>query len=157
MDGHSQTRRLTDPQIALPGVPLVTPRRERIALDFTLDDIRRLKNESHAIMFGVRCSGYVPKEIPDLFGIDAGQWSCIKDGKKYFPHDRRNEFMDFLGNESLLMYGCESRGYDFSTLRKHRSDVEIENDRLRAENAELRKKADHHVEFVQTLLGRAAR
>lgn len=123
MDRQHQTNKMSAPpgQIALPGIGSV-PR--RIPLNFTLDDVRNLKNESHAIIFSVRCSGYDPKEVPVLMNIDEGQWSCIKSGKKFFPHDRRNEFMNLVENEALLMYGCESRGYDFSTLRKHQSDTE---------------------------------
>lgn len=113
-----------------------------IPLDFTLDDIRKLKSEGHAIVFSVRCSGYDPKEIPLLFNIDSGQWSCIKDGKKNFPHERRNEFMDLVGNEALLMYGCESRGYDFSTLRKHQSDTEARLEKAEARIRELERQAE---------------
>lgn len=148
MDRHRQTRRLNDPQIAL---PIGAPVRERIPLDFTLNDVRRLKNESHAVMFSVRCSGYDPKEIPLIFGIDAGHWSCIKDGKKHFPHERRNEFMDCMGNEILLMYGAESRGYDFSTMRKHTSDVEADNERLRTRVAELERQREIEIAYAKAL------
>lgn len=134
MDRHRQSNKMSVPPVQhkLPGMSAI-PR--GIPLDFTLDDVRKLKNESHAIVFSVRCSGYDPKEIPSLLDIDQGQWSCIKDGKKFFPHDRRNEFMDLVGNEALLMYGVESRGYDFSSLRKHQSDTE---QRLAAAEARVR-------------------
>jgi hypothetical protein len=135
MDRQSKTKRLTDPQ----QIPLLGSVDTRIPLDFTLADVRRLKNESHALMFSVRCSGYHPKEIPSLFGIDPGQWSNIKDGKKHFPHERRNEFMDFVGNEVLLIYGCESRGYDFSTLRKHESEIERRLREVEQENTDLKR------------------
>lgn len=134
------------------GLELPTPR--RIPLDFTLDDVRKLKSESHALMFSVRCSGYEPKEIPLLFEIDAGQWSNILSGKKHFPHERRNEFMDFVGNEILLMYACESRGYDFTTLRKHRSDVEEQLEAAKARIAELERKNEIQEEFVRKVMTR---
>lgn len=136
LDRHSQTRRLNDPK----QLSFVEPEPRRIPLDFSLDDIRRLKSESHALRFSMRTSGYDPKEIPLLFNIDPGQWSNILSGKKHFPHDRRNEWMDFVGNEALLMYGCESRGYDFSTLRKHKSELQaqLEAAEKRAADAEYR-------------------
>src|SRR5690606_30632108 len=111
----------------------------------------KLKSEGHALAFSVRCSGYDPKEIPLLFSIDAGQWSNILQGKKHFPHERRNEFMDFVGNEILLMYGCESRGYDFSTLRKHKSALE---ERLEAANKRA-EEAEYKLSVAVELLGRA--
>lgn len=134
------------------GLALPTPR--RIPLQFTLDDVRKLKSESDALAFSVRCSGYEPKEIPLLFGIDAGQWSNILSGKKHFPHDRRNEFMDFVGNEILLMYGCESRGKDYSTLRPHKSEVEIELEAERRRNAELEKRLAIQEELYTRLMSK---
>jgi hypothetical protein len=151
MDRQSRTRNLSSPNQI--GLELPTPR--RIPLEFTLDDVRKLKSESHALMFSVRCSGYEPKEIPLLFEIDAGQWSNILSGKKHFPHERRNEFMDFVGNEILLMYACESRGYDFSTLRKQQTELERELERVKAENDQL--KHDREVEraaFASIMSGR---
>lgn len=135
-DRQSQTRRLNDPK----QLSFVEAEPRRIPLDFSLSDVRRLKSESHALRFSMRTSGYDPKEIPPLFKIDAGQWSNILSGKKHFPHDRRNEWMDFVGNEVLLMYGCESRGYDFSTLRKHKSELEeqLAAEKKRADDAEYK-------------------
>lgn len=154
MDRQSQTRRLND---AVQQDFLDPPAPRRQPRSFTVDDVRRLKSESEAIRMSVDCSGYEDKEIPLLFKIDAGQWSNIIHGKKHFPHNRRNEFMDFVGNEILLMYGIESRGRDWSTLRHHQTDVELENEELKRKLAESEKKAAHYAEFVQTLMGRASK
>jgi hypothetical protein len=149
VDRQSQTNRMTEPE--QPGLFDAAPR--RIPLEFSLSDIRKLKSESHALRFSMRVSGYDPKEIPLLFNIDPGQWSNILNGKKHFPHDRRNEFMDFIGNEVLLMYGCESRGYDFSTLRKHKSELEV-----RLEEAEKRARdAEYKLQVAVELLKRAGK
>jgi hypothetical protein len=149
-DRQSRTKNLSSPDQI--GFQLSTPR--RIPLNFTLDDIRKIKSESDALAFSVRCSGYEPKEIPLLFDIDAGQWSNILNGKKHFPHERRNEFMDFVGNEILLMFGCESRGYDYATLRKHQSDIEVELEAERRRSAELEQKLAIQEEFVRKLVQR---
>ncbi|HEY4355629.1 MAG TPA: hypothetical protein VGN16_07785 [Acidobacteriaceae bacterium] len=132
------------------GLGLTDPR--RIPLEFTLSDVRKLKSESDAIALSVRCSGFEPKEIPLLFGIDAGQWSNILNGKKHFPHERRNEFMDFVGNEILLMYACESRGRDYSTLRPHRSEVEIQLEAEKRRNAELEHRLAIQEDFVRKMV-----
>lgn len=134
------------------GLDLPTPR--RAPRPFTLDEVRALKSESEAIRFSVTCSGYETKEIPMLFGIDAGQWSNILNGKKHFPHDRRNEFMDFVGNEILLMYGCESRGKDYASLRPHKSDVEIALEAEKRRTAELEQKLAIQEEFVRKVIGK---
>lgn len=150
MDRHSRTKNLSSPDQI--GLQLPTPR--RIPLRFTLDDVRKIKSESDALAFSVRCSGYEPKEIPLLFDIDAGQWSNILNSKKHFPHERRNEFMDFVGNEILLMFGCESRGYDYATLRKHQSDIEIALEAERRRTAELEQKLAIQEEFVRKVMGK---
>lgn len=134
------------------GLGLPPPR--RAPRPFTLDEVRALKSESEAIRFSVTCSGYETKEVPLLFGIDAGQWSNILNGKKHFPHDRRNEFMDFVQNEILLIYGCESRGKDYSTLRPHRSEVEIALEAERRRTAELEQKLAIQEEFVRKVMGK---
>ena len=134
------------------GLQLPTPR--RAPRPFTLDEVRALKSESEAIRFSVSCSGYESKEVPLLFGIDAGQWSNILNGKKHFPHDRRNEFMDFVGNEILLMYGCESRGKNYSTLQPHQSDLEIQLAAERKVRAELEQKLAIQEEFVRKVMGK---
>jgi len=138
-------------------LPLLQAVSARIALDFTLADIRKLQSESDALAFSVRVAGYQAKDIPLAFGIDAGQWSNILTGTKHFPQNRRNEFMDFVGNEALLMYGVESRGYDWSTLRQHQSDLERENERLRQENAQLRHDREVEKTYVAHLMGKAER
>lgn len=143
MDRQSKTNRLSSPQ----QIPLLNSPTRRIPLEFSVSDVRKLKTESHAVAFSVRCSGYEPKEIPLLFNIDPGQWSNILQGKKHFPHDRRNEFMDFVGNEILLMYGVESRGYEWESLRRHRSEVEEENERLKRENDELKRQREIEINY----------
>lgn len=134
------------------GLELPSPRRS--PRPFTLAEVRDLKSESDAIRFSVSCSGYETKEIPLLFDIDAGQWSNILNGKKHFPHERRNEFMDFVGNEILLIYACESRHYNFETLRPHRSTVEIELEAERRRSAELEQKLAIQEEFVRKVMGK---
>lgn len=134
------------------GLQLPTPR--RAPRPFTLDEVRALKSEGEAIRFSVTCSGWETKEVPLLFGIDTGQWSNILTGKKHFPHNRRNEFMDFVGNEILLMYGCESRGKDYASLRPHKSEVEIELEASRRREAALEQKLAIQEEFVRKVMGK---
>lgn len=150
MDRQSRSKKLSSPDQM--GLQLPAPR--RAPRPFTVDEVRALKSESEAIRFAVSCSGYESKEVPLLFGIDAGQWSNILNGNKHFPHNRRNEFMDFVGNEILLIYACESRHYNFETLRPHRSTVEIELEASRRREAELEQKLAIQEEFVRKVMGK---
>lgn len=150
MDRQSKTKRLSSPDQI--GLELPTPR--RAPRPFTLAEVRALKSESEAIRFSVTCSGWETKEIPMLFRIDGGQWSNILQGKKHFPHERRNEFMDFVGNEILLMHACESRHYNFETLRPHRSTLEVELEASRRREAELEQKLAIQEEFVRKVMGK---
>jgi len=150
MDRQSRSTKLSSPDQI--GLALPAPR--RAPRPFTLDEVRALKSESEAIRFSVTCSGYETKEIPLLFGIDTGQWSNILSGKKHFPHNRRNEFMDFVGNEILLMYACESRGKNYSTLQPHQSELEIQLHAERRRTAELEQKLAIQEEFVRKVMGK---
>lgn len=150
MDRQSRSRKLSSPDQI--GLQLPAPR--RAPRPFTLDEVRALKSESEAIRFSVTCSRYETKEIPLVFGIDAGQWSNILSGKKHFPHDRRNEFMDFVENEILLIYGCESRGRDYASLRPHRSDVELQLEAAHRRIADLERENEIREDFVRKVMGK---
>jgi len=152
MDRHLQTKKMTDPaeQFPLPGMG--QPHR-RMARSFTLDDVRNLKSEAEAIEFSVSRSKYDPKAIPSLFDIDQGQWSCILSGTKHFPHLRRNDFMNLVSNGVLLIYGGESRNYDFSTLRKHCTDTEQELAEAKERIRELEHNDRLKDQWLQSVLG----
>lgn len=155
MDRQRQTNKLSvaEKQIGLPG--FVQFQQRTPLEECSLSEVRKLKNESHALIYSVRCSVFEPKEIPLLLEMDEGQWSCIKSGSKNFPHNRRNQFMDLVNNEVLLMYGCESRGYDFSTLRKHQSDTEAKLEAAEARIRELERRDREKDEWISKIMGRA--
>jgi hypothetical protein len=52
------------------------------------------------------------------------------------------------------MYACESRHYNFETLRPHRSNVEIELEASRRREAELEQKLAIQEEFVRKVMGK---
>ena len=131
------------------------PPPRRIPLEFTVADVRGLATMTDAIVFSVRCSGYDSKVVPGLFGFDEGNWSRIVNARdRFFPQDRLNEFMDKMGNEAPLIQLCESRGYDFSTMRKHQTETEMKLEAERRENAELRQKLAIQEEFVRKVMGK---
>jgi hypothetical protein len=135
------------------GLGLPPPR--RIPLEFTVADVRGLASMTDALAFSVRCSGYDSKVVPSLFGFDEGNWSRIVNARdRFFPQDRLNEFMDVMGNEAPLIQLCESRGYDFSSMRKHQTETELKLAASEARNAELELKLAHHEEFMRKVMGK---
>lgn len=108
-----------------------------------------------AIVFSVRASGYDSKVVPQLFGFDEGNWSRIVNARdRFFPQDRLNEFMDVMGNEAPLIQLCESRGYDFSTMRKHQTETELKLEAANRRIAELEQKNAIQEEFVRKVMGK---
>jgi hypothetical protein len=94
-------------------------------------------------------SGLDDKAVYDPLDIDPGHWSRIKSGAAAFPMDDRFlRFFSIVQNHIPLIWLAESLGYDWSSVRRHQSDLEREVHRLREEVA-VRDKAisllvNHH-------------
>lgn len=84
--------------------------------------------------------------ICEELGIDAGQWSRIKSGSAHFPTNKYLELMEACGNEVPLRWLAYQRGYGLVRLK---SEVEIENERLKAELQEERRKNETITEFMR--------
>ena len=125
-------QRLEHPQ--LPLLPSAsTPAR---ADDVPVSTIIRRPTLLRAMHLAQEVSGLEDKAIYDPLEIDPGHWSRIKSGAAAFPMDER--FMRFFGivqNDIPLIWLAEARGYDWSTIRRHQSDLEREVERLREEVA----------------------
>lgn len=77
------------------------------------------------------------KTVYEALDIDGSHWTKIKKGRASPPADERFvRFFDVIHNEVPLIWLTEACGYDFTTLRKHRSDLERENERLRQKIAD---------------------
>lgn len=94
----------------------------------------------------VQDSGLEDKEIYGPLQIDGSHWTKITKGNASPPADNRFvQFMDVVGNEYPLIWLAEKRGYDWATIRKHRSDLEREND-------ELKKELEDHKRAIRLLV-----
>jgi hypothetical protein len=70
-------------------------------------------------------SGLQDKEIYGPLKIDQSHWGKIAKNNASPPADHRFvQFMDVVGSEYPLIWLAEKRGYDFLSMRKHRSDLE---------------------------------
>jgi len=80
------------------------------------------------------------KECYSPIGIDPSHWGKIRSGKASPPADERfGRYMDTVRNEIPLIWLCESRGYDFLKMPKHRSDHERRIAELESENRDLKR------------------
>lgn len=88
--------------------------------------IAGIQSMTRAIVLCAELAGLVnSKDQARAIGIDATQWSVIKDGGgKYFPQDKYLTMFEEFGNEVPLMYLLYQRGYDLASLRKRESETE---------------------------------
>ena len=90
--------------------------------------------------FAADFSALEDKQIYQPLGIDSSHWSKIRAGRGYPPADERfGRFLDIVQNEIPLVWLVESRGYDWMSLRTHRSDSERRVAELEQEVRDLRR------------------
>lgn len=117
-------------------IPASSAHLEEITPDL-LRVIRQLPTFLRAWNYAQALSGLEDKEVYGPLGIDASHWTRITKGAASPPADERfTRYLDIVHNEIPLIWFAESRGYDWSTIRKHQSDLEKENARLKTELAD---------------------
>lgn len=108
--------------------------------EVTPDLIARVKRRPTLLAawnYAQEISGLEDKAVYEALDIDGSHWTKIKKGRASPPADERfGRYMDVVHNEIPLIWLAESRGYDWTTIRPHRSDLERENERLRQQVAE---------------------
>lgn len=124
------------------------------AVPISVSEVIRKPTILKAIEYGQECAGLAEKQVYEPLGWKAEVWSRIfsQDTKNpaYFDARRLKPFMD-LTNDAPLIWLAHQRGYDWSTIRTYQSDLERENERLRAENAELRRDRAVEVKLMREL------
>lgn len=90
-------------------------------------------------------SGLEDKQICGALDIDPGQWSRIFGNGGNFPDNKLIEFMDLCGNKIPLIWLACKCGY---TLHPLKNELEMENERLRAELDQQK----HEIEAVTKFL-----
>lgn len=120
------------PQRKQPHIEPVTP--ELIAA------IRRKATLSQAWKFAQDHADLDDKEVYDVLGMDSSQWTKIRKGQMWPPADQRfGLYLDRVQNEIPLIWLAESRGYDWTTIRKHESNEQRRIAELEQENRQLRR------------------
>jgi hypothetical protein len=120
---------------------LLTGRDQPHVEEVTPQLIRLIRNKPtflSAWNFAAQTSELEDKQIYGPLNLDASHWTKITKGTASPPADERFlKFFDVVKNEYPLIWLCEHRGYDFTTLRRHRSELE---EQLEAKDKEI---ADH--------------
>lgn len=99
--------------------------------------VRRLPTFLRAWNYAQDVSLLEDKTIYTALKIDKSQWTKIKKGKGSPPADERfMGFFDVVQNDVPLIWLAEARGFDFLSMRRHRSSLERENEELKQDLAD---------------------
>ena len=106
--------------------------------DIDVDLVKRQPSMRAAIQLSVQLSGKDPKAVYIDLGIDKSHWSKIMNGQQaYFPDSKYEALAEVTGNDVPLIWYADRRNY---TLKRKLSAVEAENQRLREEVEDSRKR-----------------
>jgi hypothetical protein len=131
MDSKDRQQLELLPQRQAPHVESITPELIRI--------IRRRKGFVDAWNFAQEFAALDNKQVYGPLGIDASHVTKIRNESASPPGYAFNPYLDVVGNEIPLIWWIESRGYDWLTLRKHRSNEQRRIAELESENADLKR------------------
>jgi hypothetical protein len=101
--------------------------------------VRRQASLQAAIGLCIATSGLDRKQIYGSLDIDAATFSRIESGQAHFPPNKLPMLMELCRNEAPLIWLAEGQGYDFSSMRKHRTTHERRVAELEEENRDLRR------------------
>jgi len=103
-------------------LPTTDPHIEPVTPEL-IRSIRRRSTYLAAWNFAQDFSGLEDKQCYQPLGIDGSHWTKIRRGLASPPADERHgRYMDVVRNEIPLIWLCESRGYDWLSVRPHRDD-----------------------------------
>ncbi len=110
--------------------------------------VRRLPTLLRAWNYAQDVACLEDKTVYSALNIDASHWTKIKKGNGSPPADERFvRFLDVVKNDIPLIWLAEARGYDFLTMRRHRSSLERENEALKQDLAD-------HKRLLELAVGR---
>ena len=101
--------------------------------EVSLEVILSCKTFKESLKLCKSISGLEDKQLCMPLEIDAGQWARIFGNGGHFPENRLMEFMNLCGNKIPLIWLAYNCGY---TLHPLKTELEMENDRLKKELAE---------------------
>jgi hypothetical protein len=118
-------------------VALANPR----VMELTPEVIKIIRSRSgfvDAWNFAREVSGLDIKQVYGALRVDPSHVTKIQSERASPPGRIFNTYLNLLQNEFPLIWWAESRGYDWLSIRRHRTAEQRELDELRKENAELK-------------------
>jgi len=100
--------------------------------------IRRRRGFVDAWNFAQDFAGLDNKQVYDVLNVDPSHVTKIQNERASPPGKVFNAYLDIVGNEFPLIWWAESRGYDWMTIRKHRSAEQRRIAELESENRDLK-------------------
>lgn len=144
-------------QLDLPAVkPVAHVAKHRVVVDeiSLLPTIRGLPTLHRSVEFARELSGLEDKEIYGPTGIDAGAFSRMRSGSAWYPQDERwLSLLNTMRTQIPVMWQVEALGFDWTTLRKHRCDLEDRAERAEARVRELEHEREIERRCLQDFLG----
>ena len=114
---------------------------------------RAKKTVGQVITYQAELGGLEPKQVYLSLDMQKSVWSGIQSDQRSFPMrgecEEYQAFRRLTGNDALLFWLCHVSGYDPRSLRKYQSDVEAENERLRAEIEDMRRERETITRFLR--------
>ena len=107
--------------------------------EITPVEIARELSLGGAIDLCCKAAGHEPKAVQAALSLDKAQFSRWTSGQEGVVWPKLASLMDHCGNDAPLLWMAHARGYDLYSMRKTHTVTEIENCRLREENAALRR------------------
>lgn len=121
--------------------------------DVSDDAVRRCKDLRSAIRMCIETSGLQTKEVAFDLNINKDHLSRMvnnSDDPRHFPPERLDDLMNVCRNEIPLRWQAMNRGYGLYRLK---TELELENEKLRRDNEEKDRKYAMLLEVVREVKG----
>ena len=90
-----------------------------------IDELRRKKTLGAAIELCAHLGGFeLDKVLQQKLGVDKAQFSRWQSGQEGISWPKFNLMMDVCGNDALLLWMLDQRGYELASLHKRETETE---------------------------------
>jgi len=129
--------------------------RRRIPRPSSTGEWEKWQNEAHALRVMVSRSGLMGKVIADRIGTLESILSKAQqnDPRARLQEEQIDRLMDVCESEAWLFYWVAKRGYDPASLKRRQTEVEEENESLRAQMDEMRKERKFTLDLLRDARG----
>lgn len=107
------------------------------------------------LRFMISRSGLMGKVIADRIGVQESVLSKAQqnDPRARLQEEQIDKLMDVCESEAWLFYWIAKRGYDPASLRRRQTEIEEENESLKAQMDEMRKERQFTLNLLRDARG----